>query len=60
MSMYWYMFVALLTVLFIGLKITHQIIWGWLWVLSPLWISAILFIIYMIICAVILIKAFKG
>jgi hypothetical protein len=33
-------FPALLTVLFIGLKLTNVIAWSWLWVLSPLWISA--------------------
>ncbi len=30
---------GLLTVLFIGLKLTNCIAWSWLWVLSPLWIS---------------------
>ena len=29
---------GLLTVLFIGLKLTNVIQWSWLWVLSPLWI----------------------
>lgn len=32
-------FAGLLTVLFIGLKLTGVITWSWLWVLSPLWIS---------------------
>lgn len=31
-------FGGLLTVLFIGLKLTGYIAWSWLWVLSPLWI----------------------
>lgn len=31
-------FCGLLTVLFIGLKLTGYIGWPWLWVLSPLWI----------------------
>ena len=30
--------VGLLTVLFIGLKLTNIIQWSWLWVLAPLWI----------------------
>lgn len=30
-------FFGLLTVLFIGLKLTHYIDWSWWWVLSPLW-----------------------
>lgn len=33
-------FVGLLTILFIGLKLTGHITWSWWWVLSPLWISA--------------------
>lgn len=32
-------FIALLAILFIGLKLTNQIDWSWLWVLSPIWIS---------------------
>ena len=35
-------FPGLLTVLFIGLKLTGNITWSWWWVLSPLWISALL------------------
>lgn len=31
-------FCGLLTILFIGLKLTDVIQWSWLWVLSPLWI----------------------
>ena len=30
---------GLLTILFIGLKLTGAITWSWLWVLSPLWIG---------------------
>lgn len=33
-------FSSLLTVLFIGLKLTGHIEWSWLWVLSPIWIPA--------------------
>ena len=32
-------FPGLLTLLFIGLKLTGHIAWPWVWVLSPLWIS---------------------
>jgi predicted tellurium resistance membrane protein TerC len=35
-------FSGLLTVLFIGLKLTGHITWSWWWVLSPLWISFLL------------------
>ena len=32
-------FVDALTLLFIALKLTCQIDWNWIWVLSPIWIS---------------------
>ena len=35
-------FVNLLTVLFIGLKLTGHIAWAWLWVLSPLSVPIII------------------
>jgi hypothetical protein len=35
-------FTGLLTIAFIVLKILGVIDWSWWWVLSPLWISAIL------------------
>ena len=31
-------FLRLLTLLFIGLKLTGYITWSWIWVLAPLWI----------------------
>ena len=31
-------FLGLLTLLFIGLKLTGHIAWSWIWVLAPLWI----------------------
>ena len=31
-------FLGLLTLLFIGLKLTGYITWSWVWVLAPLWI----------------------
>lgn len=30
---------GLLTILFVGLKLTHYIDWSWWWVFSPIWIS---------------------
>jgi len=38
-------FRSLLLILFIGLKLTGYIAWSWLWVLSPIWISALLAIV---------------
>lgn len=32
-------FTGLLTILFIGLKLTGYITWSWWWVLSPIWIT---------------------
>ena len=44
-------FIGLLTILFIGLKLTNLISWSWLWVLSPLWlpfiIGAIVFVAWL-------------
>ena len=42
-------FSGLLTILFIGLKLGGIINWSWLWVLSPLWISFGIAIIFILI-----------
>ena len=42
-------FCGLLTVLFIGLKLTNYIAWSWLWVLSPLWIGFALWLAIMMV-----------
>lgn len=34
-------FVGLLTILFIGLKLTGFIDWSWVWILAPLWITPV-------------------
>jgi hypothetical protein len=51
-------FPGLLTVLFIGLKLTGHITWPWVWVLSPLWISAL--IAFAIITIVFIIALVNG
>lgn len=43
-------FCGLLTVLFIGLKITDNIDWSWLWVLSPLWLPLSLVLCFAFAC----------
>lgn len=53
-------FIGLLTLLFIALKLTGYITWPWVWVLSPIWISAILTIIIIFIVFVLLISKSKG
>lgn len=40
-------FAGLLTVLFIGLKLTGYIDWSWWWVLSPLWISFLVVAVFL-------------
>lgn len=49
-------FTGLLTIAFVILKLCNVIKWSWWWVLSPIWISALLVVlgvILFIICAVI-------
>ena len=38
-------FTGALTILFIGLKLTHVINWSWWWVLSPIWLSVSILLI---------------
>ena len=42
-------FTGLLTVLFIGLKLTGYIDWSWWWVLSPIWISIIIILVILFV-----------
>lgn len=50
-------FVGMLTIAFIVLKLCKVINWSWIWVLSPIWISALfamgillgVFVIYLIL-----------
>lgn len=47
-------FTGLLTILFIGLKLTGFINWSWVWVLSPIWIQLILVLAICIIVFIVL------
>ena len=47
-------FGSTLTIVFIVLKLLKVITWSWLWVLSPLWISAAFSILIVIIVAIII------
>lgn len=47
---------TLLGVLFIALKLTHQIDWTWFWVLSPFWIP-IVFLLCIAIIALLAVLA---
>jgi len=54
-------FFSLLTLLFIGLKLTDNIGWSWLWILSPLWmpIGIGLFIIGIFFIIIFIVELFK-
>lgn len=41
-------FLGTLTIVFIVLKLTHNIEWSWWWVLSPLWIPLLLVIVILL------------
>lgn len=45
-------FCGLLTILFVGLKLTGFIDWPWVWVLSPLWIKLVIWAVLCLIIAV--------
>ena len=45
-------FTGALQVAFIALKLCKVINWSWFWVLSPLWISAVLLFVLIVILAV--------
>ena len=48
-------FLELITLLFIGLKLTGYITWSWIWILSPLWVP--ISITLLLLSAVILLVA---
>jgi len=52
-------FAGLLTVLFIGLKLTGYIAWSWWWVLSPIWISFALVLLIILIAVIFAFSNFK-
>lgn len=40
---------SVITIVFVILKLTGNIAWSWWWVLSPIWISILLAIFFVII-----------
>ena len=46
-------FAGLLTIAFIVLKLCGVIAWSWWWVLSPVWITAIIVVVIAVIVAAI-------
>ena len=49
-------FTGLLTIVFVILKLLGKIDWSWWWVLSPLWISFLLVIVFFVILLIIELK----
>jgi hypothetical protein len=46
-------FGGLLTIVFIVLKLCGVITWPWIWVLSPIWISILLTVVFVILALLI-------
>lgn len=51
-------FAGLLTLIFVTLKLTGVITWSWVWVLSPLWITAILSVLFLLVFLLIALVVF--
>jgi hypothetical protein len=47
-------FGSLLTIVFIILKLTGYITWSWVWVLAPLWIPVVGFVVFAGIVAILI------
>jgi hypothetical protein len=45
-------FCGLLAIVFITLKLCHVIDWSWWWVLAPLWMAAVVFVVIFAVCVV--------
>lgn len=51
---------TVLFVVFLVLKLTHVIAWSWLWVTSPLWISAGLALIVLVLALFVAVRLAKA
>ena len=51
-------FCGVLAILFIGLKLTDNIDWSWVWVLSPLWIPPAIFLTILVLVGVVAVGFF--
>ena len=53
-------FTGALTIAFIVLKLCGVISWSWVWVLSPIWITALIVgAIFLVILLLVIVKAIK-
>lgn len=48
-------FSGALTIAFIILKLCHVIDWSWVWVLSPLWISASIIVLVLVLLIILIV-----
>lgn len=46
-------FTGLLTIVFIALKLSGDITWSWLWVLSPLWLGFAVVFLFILLAVLI-------
>ena len=46
------LFVGLITILFVGLKLTGVITWSWWWVLAPLWMGFAIVLLVAVIAVI--------
>lgn len=49
-------FCGLLTIAFVVLKLVGVIHWKWVWVLSPAWISIIIYVAIIVIWSIVVVK----
>jgi uncharacterized protein (DUF983 family) len=42
-------FAGLLTIVFICLKLVGTLTWDWIWILSPMWIGALIWLVVVLI-----------
>ena len=43
---------TLLTILFIGLKLSEIIKWSWVWVLSPIWVGPVFLLLALVVASI--------
>jgi len=53
-------FFGVLTIVFVTLKLTNVIDWSWFWVLSPIWLSFCLTMLFMAVMVVAIAMASKS
>jgi hypothetical protein len=44
--------IGMLMIIFITLKLLGKIAWSWWWIISPMWIPAVILLLIVIICII--------